>query len=223
VYGGRHVYGQLAGRHWYVARSAGDGAPYLCSALIPSDQDLSLAAEIDAHPAMIRPGRQVALQVSAGPATAKITETLAAKLKARHLDHGDVVATLRVSAQQRQGGEDVKVTEGHNLFMQHETGETLHAVDYDCFFELVDAQGKVLYGSPETVVFSAQRNGRVFLMKQGQTVQNAVDDQLRMQIESWGGGVYVPTYLTAEGKPSRRPQQVLKVELIGGAATTTAQ
>jgi hypothetical protein len=133
------------------------------------------------------------------------------------------VATLRVSAQQRQGGEDVKVTEGHNLFMQHETGETLHAVDYDCFFELVDAQGKVLYGSPETVVFSAQRNGRVFLMKQGQTVQNAVDDQLRIQIESWGGGVYVPTYLTAEGKPSRRPQQVLKVELIGGAATTTAQ
>lgn len=220
VYGGRHVYGDFAGRHWYLARSAGDGAPYLCSTVTPSDHDQGLADEIEAHPPLIRPGKQVALQVSAGPASGKITEALAAKLKARHLDQGEVVATLRVSAQQRQDADEVRVTEGNSAFTQRETGERVHAVDYDCFFELVDAQGKVLYGSPQTVVFREMRNG-VVMLKKGQSMQNAVDEQLQRQIESWGSGVFVPTYLTAEGKPSARPQRVLKVDLIGGQGAPT--
>ena len=114
VFGGCHVTGGSGGRHWYIACGPLDGTPYLCSVLLATPEQLAAAAKVNANPPLIRPGKQVALQVNAGTATERVTGMLAAKLKSRGLDKGDVVATLRVTATESPTGEEKSILVGPN-------------------------------------------------------------------------------------------------------------
>jgi WD40 repeat protein len=209
--GGRHLYDAPSpGRHWYVARSLEDGAPYLCSAAIPTPEHLQLAAKLAADPPLIRPGVQVGLQVSCGSATDKVQQSLAARLKNRRLDQGETVATLKVVATESPTGEEASFVHGHNPFAQDPNAERVQLQQYECYFDLVDGQGRVLYGSPKTQIIRTAGIAGVML-KQGQSVSEKLEEILQQQVLSWANAVYLPTYLSASGQITQRPEALLGV------------
>lgn len=214
--GGQHLYGGPGGRHWYVAPSATDGQPYLCSAVIPTDAQLQAADALAKDPPLIRPGARVDLQVSAGSATAKITDLLRNRMKQNGLatdGAGVPVATLRVSAQLVNTNETIPAQ-----VMGPGGGRTENVPlnNYHCSYDLVDAKGNVLYGSPQWHVIEGRRVGMVNLTSANQSIASRVQEELDQQVVAWAGSIYVPTYLTADGKVPPKPEAVLGVEASGG-------
>jgi WD40 repeat protein len=209
--GGRHLYGAPApGRHWYLARSVEDGVPYLCSAAIPTVEHLRLATKLAADPPLIRPGVQVGLQVNCGSATDKVQQSLAARLKNRRLDQGETVATLKVVATESPTGEEASFVHGQNPFANDPNAQKVQLQQYECYFDLVDAQGHVLYGSPKTQII---RNIGVagVMLKQGQGVSEKLEEILQQRVLSWANSIYLPTYLSASGQITQRPEALLGV------------
>jgi hypothetical protein len=209
--GGRHLYGAPApGRHWYLARSPEDGVPHLCSAAIPTAEHLQLATKLAADPPLIRPGVQVALAVNCGSATDRVQQSLAARLKNRRLDQGQTVATLKVVATESPTGEEASFVAGHNPFANDPNAQKVPLQQYECYFDLVDAQGHVLYGSPKTQIV---RNVGVagVMLKQGQSVSEKLEEILQQQVLSWANSIYLPTYLSASGQITQRPEVLLGV------------
>jgi hypothetical protein len=210
--GGQHLYGGPAGRHWYVAPSATDGLPYLCSAAIPTDAQLQAAQSLDQDPPLIGPGARVDLQVSAGSVTPKVTDLLRRRMKDNGLladGPGTPVATLRVSAQLLNTNETIPAQ-----VMGPGGGRTENVPvnNYHCAYDLVDAKGNVLYGSPQYHVIEGRRVGMVNLTSASQSIASRVQEELDQQVLAWAGSIYVPTYLTADGKVPPKPEAVLGVE-----------
>jgi hypothetical protein len=209
--GGRHLFGAPApGRHWYLARSADDGVPHLCSAAIPMPEHLQLATKLAADPPLIRPGVQIVLQANCGSATDKVQQSLAARLKNRRLDQGETVATLRVVATESPTGEEASFVRGMNPFANDPNAEKVQLQQYECSFDLVDGQGHVLYGSPKTQII---RNVGVagLMLRPGQSASEKLEEILQQQVLTWANSIYLPTYLSASGKIAARPEALLGV------------
>lgn len=211
VYGGRHLNGGPAGRHWYIARGPLDGTPYLCSTVLATPEHLAIAAQVMANPSLIHPGKQVVLQVGAGAASERITQMLAARLKARGLDKGDVVATLRVTATESPTGEEKSISAGPNA-------EKIQLQKYECYYDLVDAQDHVLYGSKMQSIGLAAIPP--LFLRTGDTAAARVEELLAGQVEAWATGIIVPGYLNADGHLAARPETVLKVQMPASGPLT---
>jgi WD40 repeat protein len=209
--GGRHLYDAPApGRHWYLARNVDDGVPHLCSAVIPTAEQLQLAARLATDPPLIRPGVQVALQVNCGGATDKVQQSLAARLKSRRLDQGPGIATLQVVATESPTGEQASFVHGLNPFAQDPNAEKVQLQQYECYFDLMDSRGHVLYGSPKTQII---RNVGVagVMLKPGQSVSDKLEEILQQNVLTWANSIYLPTYLSASGQIAQRPEALLGV------------
>ena len=218
VNGGQHLSDGPAGRHWYVARSPINGSSYLCSAAIPSPAHLANAVKFAASPSLIRPGTQVVLQVNAGGATESITKMLAAKLKARGLDQGDVVATLRVTANESPTGEEKAFGKGMSHFQKDPNVEKVMMQKYECYYELVDAKDHILYGSQTQMIRHAPNLSGLMLRKD-ETAASKLEELLVRQVASWAEGIQVPSYLSADGQLVPRPETVLGVQSSDGSTS----
>lgn len=204
VYGGRHLNGGPARRHWYIASGPVDGTPYLCSTVLATAEHLAAAAQAAAHPSLIRPGKQVALQVNAGSASERVTQMLTNRLIAHGLDKGDVVATLRVTATESPTGEEKPISNNPNA-------EKVQLQKYECFYDLVDVQEHVLYGSQiQSIALAAIPP---MYLRKGETAVARVEELLARQVQAWANGIVVPGYLSADGHPAVRPETVLKVQM----------
>jgi hypothetical protein len=203
--GGRHLYtAPSPGRHWYLARAAdGSGGAYLCSAAIPTAEQLQLAGKFAADPSLIRPGERLRTQVDCGRATDRVAQAVKARLASRHLDTGNDAATLRVVAVELPSDEEAPVTTDYGM-------QKVGLQEYQCSFDLVDSSGKVLYGSANTRTLRLPAG--VVAMKEGQSASSRVEELLEERLVDWVDTIYLPRYLTASGKiPELRPEALLGV------------
>jgi hypothetical protein len=106
-----------------------------------------------------------------------------------------------------------------NPFREDPNAEKVAIQQYECFYDLVDAKGQILFGSKPALIRMDDVSG-VSLTK-GQSVTEKLEEILQMRVGSWAAGIRVPGYLTASGEIGPRAERVLTVE-VGNRATTQA-